>query len=306
MDDTTPDQRADAIAARQHGAIGHAQTGMTQGQIRRRRRSGRWRSAGPGVSVMAAVPPSSEQRAAVAILRGPAGTVASHLTAAALHGICGFPARPHVTVARGSNIRLDGIRVHRSPLAPEDVTEVAGLPATTPARCLVDAAALVGYERLCELVDTTLFLRLATPDDVRAAMRRASKRPGRTGLARLEAVLTVWTPGPHPGSPAEMSLLRRIQAWGLPLPERQMVIRDGAGRQIAQVDGGYAPPRKVILEYQGEEFHGPRHEPLDDERRAELEALGWNVVWVRSIDLRLGATELRRTLTSLLQCPEAA
>jgi hypothetical protein len=186
------------------------------------------------------------------------------------------------------------------------VAEAAGLPATTPARCLVDSACLVGYERLSDLVDTTLYLRLATPDEVRAAMRRASSRPGRAGLPRLEAALAVWTPGPHPGSPAEMGLMRRIQAWGLPLPERQMVVKDDAGRFMAQVDAGYSPPRKVILEYQGEEFHGPRHEPLDDERRVQLEALGWTVVWVKSIDLRLGATELRACLTALLRPPQAA
>ena len=308
-EDATADQRVDAVAARQYGAIGHGQAraeGMTLRQIRQRRRSGRWQPAGLGVSVVAAVPTSPEQRAAVAILRGPKGTVASHLTAAALYGVCGFPARPHVTVPREANTRLGGIHVHRSPLAPEDLAVARGLPATTPARCLVDAAGLVGYERLCDLVDTTLFLRLATPDDVRAAMRRASRRPGRTGLPRLEAALEVWTPGPHPGSQAEMRLLRRIQAWGFPLPERQMIIKDDAGRQIAQVDGGYPPPRKVVLEYQGEEFHGPRHEPLDDERRAQLEALGWTVVWVRSIDLRLGALELRTRLEELLHRPAAA
>jgi hypothetical protein len=300
MEDMTLDQRADAIGARQYGAIGHAQTGMTERQIRTRRQSGRWQAAGRGVSVLAAAPPSPEQSAAVAILRGPAGTMASHLTALALYGVCGFPARPHVTLPPGSSGRLPGIAVHRSPLDPADVAVAGGLPTTTGARCLVDAAALVGYERLCDLVDTTLYRRLATPEDVRAAMRRASRRPGRTGLPRLATALEVWVPGPHPGSAAEMRLLRRIQAWGFPLPERQMVVRDGAGRWVAQVDAGISV-HKVILEYQSEEFHGPRRQPLDDERRAKVEALGWTVVWVKSIDLRMGAPELRNSLTRLMR-----
>lgn len=97
MDEPSADQRADATAARQYGAVGHAQTGMTKRQIERRRKSGRWMTAGRGVSVMAAVSPTSEQQVAVAILRGPPGTVASHLTALALYGVCGYPARPHVT-----------------------------------------------------------------------------------------------------------------------------------------------------------------------------------------------------------------
>jgi hypothetical protein len=197
------------------------------------------------------------------------------------------------------------VSVHRSAVPPEDVTKVAGLPATTAARTLVDAAALVGHQRLCDLVDTTLYLRLATADDVRAAMRRASDRPGKAGLRRLSDALTVWTPGPHPGSQAEMRLLRRIQAWGLPLPERQFIVRDESGRQVARGDGGYAL-KKVLLEYQGEEFHGPRRRPFDDERRAQVEALGWTVVFVQSIDLRLGAARLRRILTDLLQGRAAA
>jgi hypothetical protein len=305
VDDPTADQRADAIAARQYGAIGHAQTGMSSRQIERRRKSGRWVAAGKGVSIIAAVSQTSEQQVAVAILRGPPGAVASHLTALALYGVCGYPARPHVTVRPQRSGRLKGVTVHHSPLASEDVTVAAGLSTTTPARGLVDAATMVGYERLCELVDRTLYLRLATADDVRAAMLRASKRPGRTGLARLEAALAIWAQGEHPGSQAEMRLFRRIEAWGLPLPERQMVVYDGAGRRIAQVDGGYRL-QMAILEYQGQEFHGPRRQPLDEERRAQLEGLGWTILWVTSIDLRLGATELRSRLTQLLEGQAAA
>jgi hypothetical protein len=102
-----------------------------------------------------------------------------------------------------------------------------------------------------------------------------------------------------------MRLMRRIQAWGLPLPERQLVIRDENGRQIARADGGYAPPFMIAMEYQGQEFHGPRHRRLDEERRAKIEALGWTVIWVTSLDLRLGAIELRSCLTGLLT-PKAA
>ncbi|MGH9000093.1 MAG: hypothetical protein ACRDY7_11965 [Acidimicrobiia bacterium] len=147
------------------------------------------------------MPAGSEQRAAAAVLGGPTGTVASHLTAAALWGLCGFPARPHVTVGTTKSGRSGGAVVHRSALGRADVTEAGGLPATSPARTLVDASALVGYERLCDLVDTALYLRLTTADGIRAAMHEASARPGRAGLGRLRSALEVWTPGPHPGSP---------------------------------------------------------------------------------------------------------
>src|SRR2546426_2537923 len=108
MEETTPDQQVDDLAAQQYGAIGHSQAqnlGMTWTKIRERRRTGRWLPAGHGVSVVAAVPGGSEQRAAVAILRGPAGAVASHLTAPALPGGFGYPPPPPVSVPSPSRGR---------------------------------------------------------------------------------------------------------------------------------------------------------------------------------------------------------
>jgi hypothetical protein len=96
-----------------------------------------------------------------------------------------------------------------------------------------------------------------------------------------------------------MRLLRRIQSWGFPLPERQLPIYDAGGRWIATVDAGYSLPRKIIFEYQSRQFHGPRRQALDDERGAECEAMGWTVLWVTAVDLRLGATALRTRLTQL-------
>lgn len=53
-------------------------------------------------------------------------------------------------------------------------------------------------------------------------------------------MLAVWTDGITPGSPAEMRLLRRIERWGFPLPEKQVEIRDGSGMLVARVDLAWA------------------------------------------------------------------
>jgi len=301
MGNVTPDQRADELMARQHGAINRRQAlgcGLSNQQVNRRVASGRWLRRERSVYVGAAVAPSGQQRAAVAVLRGPVGTVASHLTAAALWGLCGFPARPHVTVSPTGARGFATIDAHRSPLAAPDVAAAGGIPCTAPARTLVDAASRAGYRRICDLVDRAVFLELTTPDEIRSAMARASARPGRAGLGRLARALQIWTPGPKPGSPPEMRLLRLLTEWGLPVPQRQLPIADQSGKVVAYADLG-CPKLKLLYEYDGEEFHGPRQAPLDAARQRKVEALGWTVVRVRKADLRAGGRLLRARLAKL-------
>src|SRR5437870_795717 len=150
----TPDERADALAASQHSAISHRQAldvGLTRTQIRQRRTSGRWRAACHGVYVLAGAPASWQQRAMVACLAGPDGTVASYLTAAALFGLAKAPLVPHVTVPRGSSGRFRRAVVHKATLDRGDVGVVDGMPCTRPARTLVDCAGIMGFDQLCEL-----------------------------------------------------------------------------------------------------------------------------------------------------------
>jgi hypothetical protein len=304
----TPDQRADRLASRQHGAISLAQAldvGLTVDQIRSRVRTGRWRKGARGTFIVAGAPETWQQAVMVACLAGPPGTVASHLTAAALFGLWKPPPRPHVTVPRQANGRSRVAVLHRACLEPEDKAAIGVIPCTRPARTIVDCAALLGYEALCELVDDALCRPLILPDKLRRAMERASRAPGRKGLANLERALKVWTPGPRPGSQAEMRLVRRLQQWGFPLPERQWVIRDANGKFVAKVDLGWPEPQ-VGFEYQGERHHSPRDEEHDARRKKRIEALGWEVEFVYKSDLRPGSTRLQRWLAPRLGLRGAA
>ena len=92
-----------------------------------------------------------------------------------------------------------------------------------------------------------------------------------------------------------MRLLRQLTEWGLPVPQRQLRINDVDGSFVARVDLG-CPDLKIIYEYDGGEFHGPRQRPLDIARQRQLEALGWTVIRVRKADLRGGGERLRRRL----------
>jgi hypothetical protein len=169
------DQRADAAFARQWGVITLQQAfafGLTPEQIRVRVRSGRWTRAGRGTYIAAASADCWQRDLMVACLAGPEGTVASHVSAAALFGLLDPPTMPHVTVPRGSSGRLGSARVHFRDLAEEDRTSVGTIPSAMPARLLADCAEILGEEALNNLVDDVLYQGLTSPAKLEAAIDR--------------------------------------------------------------------------------------------------------------------------------------
>jgi hypothetical protein len=305
-----PDAEVALVAARQYGAVSRRQAlaaGLTPNQIAQRLKSGRWRCPIPGVYVVAGVPASWEQDAMVALLASPDGSVLSHLTAAAVHELGEPSPVPHLTVPRSASGRFRNAVVHRPrhALDPRDRGQLGPLMCTTPARTLVDCATLIGYQALCEMLDRALCRGLASADAVRAAAARTSSSKGRKGQAKLERVLEVWVPGPRPHSVREMETVRLVTSWGLPMPERQMVIRDERGRFVAQVDLGWRQER-IALEYDGAEFHTPRTAAADARRQGRIEAQGYCVLRVRKEDVRPPADVLRARLTALFPGRRAA
>ncbi|HLY48591.1 MAG TPA: DUF559 domain-containing protein [Solirubrobacteraceae bacterium] len=132
-------------------------------------------------------------------------------------------ARPvHVTLIgdRGCP-SLEGVVVHRSrTLASADVTVLDGLPVTSAARTLLDAADALADRDVERLLDDGLFARriltLVQVDDV---LRRAG---GHAGRARLTRVVRNHTRSILTESPPEEQLLRLIRAAGLPEPRTQV------------------------------------------------------------------------------------
>lgn len=291
------------VAARQWGVLSHAQAikaGLTPDQISYRLRSGQWRRAANKVYVVAGTPDRWEQKVMIACLAGPAGTVASHLTAAALFGLAKPPATPHVTVRRSASGRFGGAQPFRGVVGPSEACLRSSIRCTTPARTIVDCAAagLVDGEELCDLVDSALCKNLVRPSRLVAASGRAweGARGRRRGhLARLERALDVWRSGAPAGSPPEARLQRRLIEWGFPRAERQVEVYDGDGRFVARADVGIRE-LKILFEYDSDEHHGPRCWIADDERKQRLEDLGWIVVSIDRFDLRPSSTRLRDEL----------
>src|SRR4051794_23451430 len=89
------DREATRIASWQWGALTRRQAlkaGLRAHQVAYRVKTGQWREVAQGVYVVAGAPARWEQEAMIACLAGPDGTVASHLTAAALS--VSVPSRP--------------------------------------------------------------------------------------------------------------------------------------------------------------------------------------------------------------------
>lgn len=289
------------LATKHHGVITRAQAqhaGLTNRQIDYRLEVGRWRRLDRGVYSLNGSPTSWRQSLLVSCEAAGAGAVASHLSAAALHGLATPPPTPWITVTSAGHHRVG--QLHRSPLARQDTTQVDGIPSTTVPRTVIDCAMVCSDRHLAGIIDDTLTKKLCTPRHLRAALSRVEARPGRKGSGRIRRLLDVWDSGITPESPAEARLVRRIRDWGLPDPVLQHVIADRAGAFVGRVDLAW-PRKRFAIEYDGLRYHGPNAWMDDEARHEALERLGWEVRHVERSDLVLGADNLRMTLIHRLR-----
>jgi hypothetical protein len=300
------DEKVGTKAARQWGVFTGTQArdaGLSHRQIGYRVRVKRWRREARDVFVLTGAPRTWQQQAMTACLAGPPGTVVSHLSAAAVYGLGKAPEEPHVTIPRKANGgRIRGAVVRRADLRSGDKALKDRLPCTAPVRTVLDCSALLGYDELCDLVDSALCRKIMQPSRLIRAADAAwlsARGARRAGLGRLREALDVWRSGAFPGSPPEVKLQRRLKEWGFPPAQRQVEIRDRSGRLVARADLGIVE-WKVFIEYDSDEHHGPRYWIADDQRLDLVEAeTGWRMASVDRFDLRPSTSNLRERLEKL-------
>jgi len=222
--------------------------------------------------------------------------VASHSSALYVHGLdVRPPAVPRLTLPPGStNDTTLGV-VHRSPLPRTDVTRRRGVPVTTLARSLVDAAEVLPIEELSRTTNEAVSRRLVRLPDIVATAARLERAPGRKGSGRLRAVLATWNEAIQPDSVAEAAAIRRIRLAGFAAPATQHVVLDAGGAFVARLDMAW-PDELVAREYDSMAFHGPDRIEPDEQRRQRLEALGWSIEPLYRHHLLPGETEWLRRL----------
>ncbi len=261
----------------QHGVVTRAQLlelGLSPTAVKSRVRRGSLRRLHAGIYAVAHTALRDEGRWLAAVLACGEGAVLSHGSAARLWRMSSVPAEPavHVTV-RGAERRRPGIVVHRSALTRADVTVQRGVPVTTPARTLVDVAAVVPYATLRVIADHGVRLDAGA---VRRAAARAANRRGRAGLARLlgddGAELRT-----RSGLERRLRLLARDAGLDAPLVNHRVLGRE---RDFAW------PSARLVVEVDGHAFHAARGaREVDHARDAELQLAGWRVLRFTAADV---------------------
>jgi Protein of unknown function (DUF559) len=238
-------------------------------------------------------------RLAAVLLTAPPGAVASHRTAAALWDVQ-IPLEDRddrrvdliVPVAGRAESRRDR-RIHRIPLGDEDVAGRGSMPVTSPARTWRDLAGVLPPAALLAVTDQLLDGRCSRAD----LAQQLARRPTGRGCARAREVLPVGDPRAE--SPMESVLRWILHDAGLPAPNLQYVVRDGAGGMLGRADLAW-PEQRVLVEFDGD-VHRERDVFVQDLRRQNgLIAAGWTVLRFTSADV-LGRpykviAEIRRAL----------
>ncbi len=265
--------------------------GLTDDQVERLARTGRWNRRVRGVYVVAGAPDTPRQRIMVAYLATrAAGGIVSHLSAAAEWGLLAPSPLPHITVPARKSAASRGANVHRSDVPLVDRAHRGALIVTSVSRTIVDCASLLDRPTLEPVVDVALCRKLASPGSVEAAADRIGR--GRVGKGMARDMLKAWSPKIEPGSPAEMRLIRQAAELDVIGLEPQLKVYDENGEFVARVDLG-DPVRRRGFEYDGADFHNPRSWTRDEPRDAKLRAMGWDIQSVTKLDLCPGETRLR-------------
>ena len=274
---------ADAVGARQHGAIHVEQllaAGATKDEVRRAADRRELIRVAPQVFVTAGSPRTWRQQLMVAVLDAGSGACASHRAAAVLLQIArrDLTELVEITTPRTRSERLEGVIVHK-PLdldRERDVIVVDGIPCTGPLRTLVDLGVSEPWFEVRDAIERAVQADLVTHKGCEWMLARLSKQ-GRTGCGPFRRALddrALKMKAPHKGllEPRMAGLARRHR---LPSYRYQFdAFADGS----VFIDFAWLS-EKVAVEVKGFEAHGTPQAMTDDfEREHRLIADGWIVL----------------------------
>lgn len=180
-------------------------------------------------------------------------------------------------------------------LLREDWVEIGGVRVTTPLRTAADLGCRLWAPHALGAVDALMRAHGFTREDLQRLVRRYRRR---RGVVQLRAVAAL--ADPRAESQPESWVRWWIVEDGLPCPEPQVwVTLDG---ERVRLDLAYARAR-VLVEYDGEEFHSSKEDRDHDERRREaLRDAGWYVIVVDRTMVTAEARDLwLRELREVLQ-----
>jgi len=211
--------------------------------------------------------------------------VVGGFSAAALHGSRWISAARPAELFQPSRFRAGGLILHSDELLDEEITLVAGIRVTTPARTAFDlgrrgAPGRRGDLRRCTptaavvAVDALMNATGCKPADIAVVV---DQHAGARGVVQARDVIELADGGAE--SPQETRTRLILTTAGL-RPETQIEVYDDSGCFVARLDMGWRPWR-VAVEYDGaQHWTDPAQRTRDIDRWAELEALGWRIIRV--------------------------
>ncbi len=267
------------LARRQHGVVTTAQLealGFVRTTIAHWAKVGRLHRLHRGVYALGHTALTWDAHCLAAVLARP-GSVASHRTAAWIHGLLRYrPEKIHLTAPTRQRAKRDFV-VHFARLEPEDRCLVDGIPVTSPARTVLDLAAKEPRQKLDRLLERANERRLLDRRRFEALAARAGGHPGR---AKFATALAAYRPEPAVlRSDLEKRFRRLVIRAGLPRPQTNVVV-EGYELDAYWETEGFAVELDVYA------THGsPRSFEADRERADDLLLAGIELIRVTNVRL---------------------
>jgi very-short-patch-repair endonuclease len=267
------------LARRQHGVVSTAQLtdlGFAKATISGAVSRGRLHPVHRGVYAVGHTALTWDAHCLAAVLARP-GSVASHRTAAWIHGLLRYrPETIHLTAPTRQKAKRDFV-VHFARLEPEDRWLVDGIPVTSPARTVLDLAAKEPRQKLDRLLERANERRLLDRRRFEALAARAGGHPGRVKFATALAAYKPETATLR--SDLEKRFRNLVIRAGLPRPQTNVVV-EGYELDAYWEAEGFAVELDVYA------THGsPRSFEADRERADDLLLAG--IELIRVTDVRL-------------------
>jgi very-short-patch-repair endonuclease len=256
-------RRSPPARAPQYGVVSRAQLlelGVRPRALSHRLAAGRLHQVHVGVYAVGHTVLTRSGRWMAAVLACGPDAALSHASAAALWGLQrGEPTVIDVT-ARRTGRKRPGIRIHRPRTAAETTSQL-GIAVTTPARTILDMAAIVTPSRLESLLDRAEIRELTDYPGLDAIARA---HPGHRGARRLQRTLSTY----YAGSDVDRSDLEILVAelcanQGLPRPRINQPV---AGREVDFL----FPEERLLVEVDSWRYHKTRRAFEEDRARDVL------------------------------------
>lgn len=287
---TTLDDRLLPVFVRQHWLVSLddvLEAGGSASCAARRVACQRWTVVEPSVFHLAGAPRTWESKVLGLVLTAGPPACASHVAAAALHGMPGYGrTTPEISIPRGIDLRRSTARIHTSTdLDRCERVLVSGVPTTDMARTLLDLARVVGDARLLRAIEWGRRESKVDWSALVAVLARHARR-GRPGIRRLRRVIAANADRTEvTDSDLELFALALIAEHGLPKPELHHRVTSN-GRFVAEVDLAY-PRWRIAIELDGSVHLLADVRERDLPRQNDLVLEGWTVLrfsWQRLAD----------------------